>query len=166
MGKSEIARIRRAQESDLEDALRIYEAARRFMRENGNPKQWGESYPPEETVKRDIAAGELYICEGEDGKTHAVFAFLENEPLYDNAREADFRIADYRAIHRVAADGEVRGAAAVCFKYCSERAKSLRIDTHEDNSVMQAQLEKFGFRRCGMVCAEDGSPRIAYEKEC
>lgn len=167
MCRSKVTRIRRAQAEDMAEVMRIYAAARRFMRASGNPMQWGSTYPPEETVKKDIVAGDLYIGEGADGKAHTVFAFLSrSEPLYENVPEADFRVTDYRAIHRVASDGEVSGTAKACFDYCSERAASLRIDTHADNAVMQRRLEKYGFRRAGRVYAEDGSPRIAYEKEC
>ena len=38
-------------------------------------------------------------------------------------------------------------------------------DTHEDNYVMQKVFEKNGFRRCGIIYVEDGTPRIAYQRE-
>ena len=45
---------------------------------------------------------------------------------------------------------------------------SIRIDTHEGNLPMQRALEKSGFARCGTIFlkggAEDGDPRIAFEK--
>lgn len=47
--------------------------------------------------------------------------------------------------------------------YCKAQIPHLRIDTHEDNKVMQHVLEKYGFVRCGIVYVSDGSPRIAYE---
>ena len=42
---------------------------------------------------------------------------------------------------------------------------SLRVDTHEDNWNMNHFLIKHGFVRCGMIFVEDGTPRVAYEKE-
>ena len=40
----------------------------------------------------------------------------------------------------------------------------IRIDTHEDNYVMQNALAKQGFRRCGIIYVEDGTTRIAYDR--
>ena len=57
--------------------------------------------------------------------------------------------------------------SVMCWKkimdYCKAQIPHLRIDTHEDNKVMQHVLEKYGFVRCGIVYVSDGSPRIAYE---
>ena len=39
----------------------------------------------------------------------------------------------------------------------------LRIDTHEDNHVMQQAVQKLGFRKCGIIHIADGTPRIAYD---
>ncbi len=41
----------------------------------------------------------------------------------------------------------------------------LRIDTHNDNIVMQNLLPKPGFVHCGTIYVEeDDAPRLAYEK--
>ena len=45
-----------------------------------------------------------------------------------------------------------------------EQCGNLKIDTHEDNVVMQHVLEKNGFERCGKIYTHDGTPRIAYQK--
>ena len=55
--------IRQAKSEDLSQVLEIYEYARNFMAENGNPSQWGKNYPPEETVIRDIEDQNLYRSE-------------------------------------------------------------------------------------------------------
>ena len=38
-------KIRLAVQTDLKQILEIYDWARRFMAENGNPTQWGTSHP-------------------------------------------------------------------------------------------------------------------------
>lgn len=48
-------------------------------------------------------------------------------------------------------------------EYCKARVPHLRIDTHEDNAVMQHVIEKCGFKRCGIIYVSNGTPRIAYE---
>jgi ABC-type sugar transport system substrate-binding protein len=38
------------------------------------------------------------------------------------------------------------------------------IDRHKDNAIMQHILESHHFTICGTIYADDGSPRIAYQK--
>ena len=66
-----------------------------------------------------------------------------------------------------------RGYAGRLFEEVAALAResgmdSIRIDTHEGNLPMQRALEKSGFARCGTIFlkggAEDGDPRIAFEK--
>ena len=47
--------------------------------------------------------------------------------------------------------------------FCKGIISHIRIDTHQDNKVMQHVVEKHGFRRRGIIYIADGSPRIAYE---
>lgn len=42
---------------------------------------------------------------------------------------------------------------------------NLRGDTHERNLPMRRAFERNGFERCGTIWVEDGTPRIAYQKE-
>lgn len=47
-------RIERAKEEQMEEILNIYREARQFMREQGNPDQWGEEYPRREMLEQEI----------------------------------------------------------------------------------------------------------------
>ena len=47
--------------------------------------------------------------------------------------------------------------------FCQKITTHIRIDTHEDNIVMQKAIAKNGFHKCGIIYTDDGSPRIAYE---
>ena len=49
-------------------------------------------------------------------------------------------------------------------QFCEQSINHLRIDTHNDNKIMQHVIEKNGFKRCGIIHVNDGSERIAYEK--
>ena len=64
--------IRKAEMIDLAEILKLYEQARRFMKENGNPDQWGDYYPPEELTREDIQSGNCYVCQ-ENGALLGVF---------------------------------------------------------------------------------------------
>ena len=37
--------IRKSTAQDLEQIMALYEQARDFMRQSGNPNQWGNAYP-------------------------------------------------------------------------------------------------------------------------
>lgn len=157
--------VRHSTKADLERMLALYAGARERMRKNGNPTQWGTTYPPAETLISDIEAGVSYVIENE-GKICGTFAFfLGGDPTYSYIEDgAWLNDEPYGTIHRIAGDGKTRGVLSACIDYCSSVSKNLRIDTHADNSIMHHLLSKYGFTRCGRIYLENGDPRIAYQK--
>lgn len=157
--------IRPAAKADLEALMRIYEGARQFMAQSGNPGQWGKRYPSRETVEADIAAERCYVCE-EEGRLYAAFVLVPGEdPTYrviDGAWKNDL---PYATLHRVASSGERRGMVDAIVDWAFSRYPNLRGDTHERNLPMRRAFERNGFERCGTIWVEDGTPRIAYQKE-
>ena len=156
--------IQKADISQLPRILEIYEKARAFMAESGNPDQWGTGYPPEEMIRQDIRDGKSYVnLKGEH--IQAVFYFaVEADPTYGYIEGEWLNDDPYGVIHRIAVDGSGRGVAAECFAFAAQRCENIRIDTHEKNIPMQRCLTKNGFARCGTIYLEDGDPRIAYQK--
>ena len=53
--------IRKTTERDLARIAEIYENAKRFMRDTGNPNQWNGGYPDRETLEMDIEKQRLYV---------------------------------------------------------------------------------------------------------
>ena len=53
--------VRPAAMPDMERIEQIYADARAFMAANGNPNQWGETYPPVKQLQRDIAEEKLFV---------------------------------------------------------------------------------------------------------
>lgn len=157
--------IRKATEEVLDEILKIYAHARKFMAQNGNPAQWGDSYPPPERVKQDIAEGKCHICV-ENGRILCVFYFArEEDPTYRVIREGSWLNDEpYAVVHRIASAEGTKGAAFFCLNWAFEQTGNIRIDTHDDNKPMQGLLKKSGFRYCGRITLADGSPRIAYQK--
>ena len=156
--------IRTATPADRAEILKIYARARRFMRQAGNPTQWGDLYPPEELVDEDIAKGYAHVYEA-NGRIQAVFARIPgDDPTYQVIQGNWLNHQPYWAVHRVASRGEEKGAAAHCLNWCVEQCGNVRIDTHDDNLPMQHVLEKNGFIQCGRIWLENGDPRIAYQK--
>ena len=157
--------IQKATLAQLPEILKLYEQARSFMAQNGNPDQWGNAYPPQEMIRADIENGKSYV-NLENGHIRAVFYFaVEEDPTYRNIKGKWLNDAPYGVIHRNAVGENGKGVAAECFRFAYERCGNLRIDTHEKNIPMQRCLAKNGFIRCGIIYLEDGDPRIAYQKE-
>ena len=153
--------VRKAREEDLFDILAIYSRAREYMKQTGNPTQWGEVYPPKSLVESDTASKNLFVLE-ENGKIYGVFAFFPNgDGVYDKIEGAWLNDYPHAAIHRVASSGERRGVLAECVKFCLSISNNLKIDTHADNKTMQSALKKLGFVECGKIFLPDGEERIA-----
>lgn len=154
-----------AKETDLPRILEIYDIAKAYMRENGNPNQWNGAYPDPVTLRADIEKQQLYVYK-KNGRIHGVFMLLlEEEPTYTYIENGSWREeTPYGTIHRLAGDGEVKGLFAKCVAFCEGKVKYLRADTHFDNHTMQHLLEKNGFERRGIIYLKNGDPRIAYQK--
>ena len=156
--------IQKATLSQLPQILAVYEKARAFMAQTGNPTQWGTNYPPEEMIRQDIQNGKCYV-NSEGNTILAVFYFaVESDPTYGYIDGAWLNEESYGVIQRIAVGESGKGAAAACFAFAQTLCHNIRIDTHENNIPMQRCLEKHGFTRCGMIYLEDGDPRIAYQK--
>ena len=156
--------VRKAKFDDLTAIMNIYRIAQDFMIESGNPDQWGHSYPTEDLIKEDISKEICHlICD--DDVPHGVFAlFSGQEPTYQYIERGKWLNDDaYVTIHRIASDGQAHGIFKCAIKYCKEISDNIRIDTHESNIIMQKQIEKNGFQKCGIIYVADGSPRIAYQ---
>lgn len=157
--------IRKANINDMSVILKIYAKAREFMASHGNKSQWGSYYPSVELLIDDIKNNQLYLYEN-DGKVRGVFAFIIGEdPTYQEIADGAWNSDSlYGTIHRVASDGKEKGIFSKVAEFCWDKIPHLRIDTHEDNKIMQYLILKNGFTRCGTIFLDDGSPRIAFEK--
>lgn len=158
-------KIRKTRPEELDEVMQIYAAARRFMAQTGNPNQWGDGHPEEELIREDIAEGRSYVAEV-DGRIETVFMYAFGEdPTYRVIEDGSWKDdRPYGVVHRIASRGEVKGAGSGCLQWAFEQCKNLKIDTHDDNLVMQHVLEKNGFERCGRIYLENGNPRVAYQK--
>lgn len=157
--------ITSAATADLPDILNIYEYARTFMAQNGNPSQWKDGYPGEELLLADIAKKQLYLCR-DAHIVYGVFAFIIGEdPTYRIIRNGSW-LSDtpYGTIHRIAGNGRRKGVLPEAVSFCERHISHLRMDTHRDNLIMQHILPAAGFQKCGTIYLADGSPRIAYER--
>ena len=157
--------IRKTVETDLVQIENIYENAKKFMRETGNPNQWNTQRPNAQSAREDMENGVGYVAE-EDGQVLAVFMFSqEPDPTYAKIYGGKWLSdAPYGVIHRIAVAKQGCGIIGQCIDYCFALCKNLRIDTHRDNLPMQRALLKRGFAYCGVIHLQNGDERLAYQK--
>lgn len=155
--------IRRANKQEANKALEILKIGRRKMVEAGNHNQWDENYPSLLDVKRDIEEGSLYLVM-EKEEILGVFTLLEGEdPSYKKIYGGSWlNEKDYLTLHRIASTGRKKKVLTYILAWTKEKTDNIRIDTHEDNTIMKHILEKNNFLECGLIRVADGSERIAY----
>ncbi|MBQ1407362.1 MAG: GNAT family N-acetyltransferase [Eubacterium sp.] len=164
--------VRKAGQEDLPEIMEIFAGARRFMVEHGNPDQWASrNWPPEELIRENISDGSLYVLAGDEqdpADIAAVFCMEYGEhaePCYDEIEGSWLDDSPYAVIHHIASSAQGRGAGRRCLDWAYEKYGHVRLDTHEDNKVMQALVTKNGFSYRGIVYIGDGKlKRLAYEK--
>ena len=156
--------IRQATVQDIPEILRIYGAARAFMRRSGNMTQWSGGYPSEDIVRADITKNILRVMENETGHLYAVFALIPgDDPTYARIEGAWKDTSPYATIHRAASDGTEHGVFRAMLDFARTQYNHLRADTHADNLSMQHGFLTNGFAYCGVIYLANGDPRRAYE---
>ena len=158
--------IRKATYDDLPVLMDVFRKARGIMRSSGNMNQWNDGYPSEAVVRKDIDNGHcVVLCE--EGEVVATMAFIPGpDPTYAEIYDGGW-LSDvpYHVIHRIAVAEPGHNAAKALLDWGFGRVKSIRIDTHKDNVIMQHVLSKYGFTHCGMILLANGDPREAYQKD-
>jgi RimJ/RimL family protein N-acetyltransferase len=157
--------IRRSTLNDLSRMLEIYDFARKQMRANGNPNQW-IAYPSKNLLEEDIKTGVSYVIESNSNVCGTFVFSIGEDPTYQVIKNGSWLNGEpYGTIHRIASDGTQKGIFKTVEEFCFQQIQNVRVDTHEDNKIMQHLLEKSGFTKCGIIYTHDGSPRIAYQKK-
>lgn len=166
-------RVRLANEEDLQEVIDLTARVKEeYFEANGIP-QWTDDYPAEIDFARDLQAGRLFVMHM--GECLIGYASMEvaEDPCYGEIEGGSWKEeGPYVLIHRFAInpDWHRMGMGTVLMALAdklaeAKGAKSARSDTHEKNAGMIALLEKCGFEKRGTIHLEDGSPRIAFEKD-
>ena len=163
--------FRKSTKSDVSKIMEIVKQAQEYFKKN-NIDQWQNNYPNDEVINNDINNGESYVMlDGDDIVATTVISFAK-EKSYENILDGKWITnGDYGVIHRIAVENahKGKGLSHKIIKYAEEVCKqnnihSIKVDTHEDNILMQSLLKKNGFEYCGIVYLEDGGKRVAFEK--
>lgn len=155
--------IRPAMSQDLPRILELFEQARQFMREHGNPNQWGTHDPPREQIEEDIRREGSYLCL-HHGTVVGTFAFLPGPDATYARLQSGAWLNDwpYWVLHRVAAPDAPKGTGTALLQWCQKHADNIRGDTHRQNVPMQGLLQKCGFSQVGTLLLPNGSERLAF----
>ena len=156
--------IRKTTIADIPQLREIFDIARQFMANTGNPSQWVDGYPSDEQLTQDIENGDSYVVEKDD-KVVATFVLRGGiDPTYNIIYEGKWlNDKPYATIHRIASTGEIKGIMHIAMQFALQQYDKIRIDTHHDNMVMQHLIEKEGFKYCGIIHCWSGDERVAFQ---
>lgn len=160
--------FRKATKEDIDEIARMIAAASRRLGVAGID-QWQRGYPNRESIERDVENGVgMLLSEGPMLIAYGAVIFT-GEPAYDDLTGGKWLTeGEYAVVHRLCVSdifvgmGFAKSFMSAAESMAAERVKSMRIDTHPDNKIMQGLIEKLGFTYCGDVVIE--SRRLAYEK--
>ena len=160
--------LRLARPPEAGQCYQCIEDARAYHRSLGF-EQWHPDYPTLQTILDDIARGIGYAFVDSSGVIGYCCIVFGDEPAYREISGAWKTDRPYAVVHRMAFCSRARGTRlssqafhliqALCQ---SNRVDAIRVDTQEENKVMQHVLDREGFAYCGLV-QFDGGPKLAYE---
>ena len=122
--------VRKADEKDISEIMMIYDAARAFMRRNGNLRQWINGYPSHGMIEEDIRAGRLYVLADGEG-IYGVFMMQPSpDRTYLSIRDGAWRDdSGYAVIHRIASSGRKGGVLHETLEFVSRHCPHIK-DRH------------------------------------
>ena len=162
---------RKAKIEDIDEIMIAVEDARALLKEEGNG-QWQFGYPNRDDFINDINNGDLFVVLAKDNEIASVCAITGYEEAYMHMYEGKWLTDyDYLVMHRVAVKAKFRGQGfgKALFELFIEEGKkrgikSLRIDTHKNNSLLIHLFDLYGFIYCGKAILPPDKDRVMYEK--
>ncbi len=160
---------RLAEKKDVDKIVEIIAGAVKRLAQAGI-NQWQNGYPNREVVIADIEKGfGRVVCKGDEILIYGALVY-SGEKAYDDLKGGEWLMdtQDYATIHRVCVvnNGVGKGYGKIFMTFAEEEVKktfrSIRIDTHPDNKIMQSMVKSLNYSYCGTVMYE--SLRLAYEK--
>lgn len=166
-----ILEFRKAVESDIASIMNIIRQAQEHFKEQGID-QWQNNYPNLEIILMDIKNRNGYVLLEGDTIIGTASVSFDGEKTYEHIYNGKWISNDeYVVVHRMAIDPRYKrqGLATAIMEKVEEMCldkgvHSIKVDTHEENLAMQKLLKKNKFEYCGIIYLEDGSKRIAFEK--
>ena len=160
--------LRKARKGEEHTAYQCIEDARAYHKSLGFV-QWHPNYPTLSSIAGDIENGNGFVFAEDDVILGYCCIMIGDEPAYRVIDGAWKTERTYAVVHRMAFAEHSRGkhlsskAFSLIKEHCIENGiGAIRVDTQDENKVMQHILTKEGFAYCGLVTF-DGGPKLAYE---
>lgn len=161
--------LRLARLSEIQIAVDIIDAARRYMKEE-KINQWQSGYPDYACIEEDIKSEKGFFVVEREEILGYLCADFDGEPAYDAIQGAWHTSGDYVVVHRMAFAERGRGKkiSSTVFRLIEELSRqrgvtAFRIDTDASNKTMLHILKKNGFTFCGTIHYSRGQ-RMAFDK--
>jgi len=163
-------KFRIATSDDVSKIMEIVKQAQRYLKDQGI-NQWQNNYPDKETIINDIVNDNCYVIVDEQTIVAFGAVIFTPEPTYTVIDDGNWLNDErYCVIHRLAVNQVYRNQkiASVFIKHakdlCIQKGVSnIRIDTHQDNLIMQKMLKNNGFQYCGIIYLLSKDIRLAYQ---
>lgn len=160
--------LRKAAPNELEICYQCIEDARAYQKSMGFV-QWTPDYPTRQTLLDDMAQNIGYVFVHDQEVIGYCCILIGDEPAYHDIDGAWKTDRPYAVVHRMAFNRKARGRGlsreaihsikALC---ASQHVNAIRVDTQDENKVMQHILAREGFAYCGLI-QFGGGPKLAYE---
>ena len=143
-----------------------YARARELMARNGNPTQWGDTFPKDDVVRDDIAQRRAMLLVDEVGgheRILAQFALCPGEdPTYHHIDGAWLDDDSYVTIHRIASSGLVKHAARDCIAWALKHYGNVRAATHPNDKdrIPASRVVTPGTKQRRVACVAPQSPNM------
>ena len=161
-------KLRLANLNEAEICYQCIEDARAYHKSLGF-EQWHPDYPTKQTILDDIAQNIGYVFVKDNEIIGYCCIIIGDEPAYAKIDGAWKSEKPYAVVHRMAFSSRARGgglsrnAFQLVKDFCRLNCiDAIRLDTQEENKVMQHILSREGFEYCGLI-QFDGGPKLAYE---
>ena len=160
--------FRKATTDDIDQIEAMVRAASDRLGASGID-QWQRGYPNRSSIEQDVASGVgMVLCEGATIIAYGAVIFT-GEPAYEGLTGGVWLTqGEYAVVHRLCVSeifvgmGFSKRCLSAAEAMAAEKVRSMRIDTHPDNKIMQGLIKSLDYTYCGDVVIE--SRRLAYEK--
>ena len=166
--------FRKATHADIDRIAEIISYASQRLHKAGID-QWQRGYPNRQSVENDVNNGVgMVLSLGNEILAYGAVIFT-GEKAYDDLTGGEWLTRSnttaprYAVIHRLCVSeifvgmGFAKQFVQAAEAMATERAESMRIDTHADNRTMQHLMRSMGYTYCGIIYFESRS-LTAFEK--
>ena len=148
--------IRKAEISDLENIMKMYNSCVGGMLKNGID-QWDESYPNTEIISDDLKLGSYFVAELNGKIVGGVNIDQQQDPTYLNINWKD-NSDQFLVVHRLGVQeenwGDGIGKALMMFSeelVKEQGLSSIRLDTYSGNPKAMEFYLRLGYNELGTI---------------